>query len=268
MIDGGGLTRSPGYLLAVLAIWQAARFYRTRSRGSALATGILAGLTLLTHPEGALFGIVSVVVIFVFVGAELEIAARVARHVRPRRRRLGAVVGRRAAPVRPGPAALGRPDGARRPRQPAVRADLDVHGRAVHGVPGGDRAPGRPVLRDPPSLAAPGLGRRHLRDRSAGRPAVLDGAPGDAGRDRNPGGDPRDDPAVPAPARTSPCGPDPSCAIASGGWSWPSRSSWASWRRSRSPSRPTIRCMPCRRRTATRWRGWRSTPRPTRNSPW
>ncbi|MDA8201715.1 MAG: glycosyltransferase family 39 protein [Chloroflexi bacterium] len=68
MIDGGGLTRSPGYLLAVLAIWQAARFYRTRSRGSALATGILAGLTMLTHPEGALFGIVSVVVIFVFVG--------------------------------------------------------------------------------------------------------------------------------------------------------------------------------------------------------
>jgi hypothetical protein len=60
VIGGGGLTRSPGYLLAVLAIWQAARFYRTRSRRSAVATAILAGLTLLTHPDAALFGVVSV----------------------------------------------------------------------------------------------------------------------------------------------------------------------------------------------------------------
>jgi hypothetical protein len=60
VIDGGGLTRSPGYLLAVLAIWQAACFYRSRSRSSAVATAILAGLTLLTHPDAALFGVVSV----------------------------------------------------------------------------------------------------------------------------------------------------------------------------------------------------------------
>jgi hypothetical protein len=65
MIDGGGLTRSPGFLLAVLALWQAARFYRTRSARSAVATAIVAGLTLLTHPEAALFGIVSVAVLLV-----------------------------------------------------------------------------------------------------------------------------------------------------------------------------------------------------------
>ena len=72
LIGGGGLTRSPGYLLATLAVWQAARFYRTRSRGSAAATAILAGLTMLTHPEGALFGVVSVAVLLVFLGRDLR----------------------------------------------------------------------------------------------------------------------------------------------------------------------------------------------------
>lgn len=70
MIGGGGLTRSPGYLLAVLAIWQAARFYRARSRRSGVATAILAGLTLLTHPEAALFGIVSVALLLVLRGRD------------------------------------------------------------------------------------------------------------------------------------------------------------------------------------------------------
>jgi hypothetical protein len=69
-IGGGGLTRSPGYLLAVLAVWQAARFYRAHSPRSAVATAILAGLTLLTHPEAALFGIVSVALFLVLLARD------------------------------------------------------------------------------------------------------------------------------------------------------------------------------------------------------
>ena len=70
MIVGGGVTRSPGFLFAVLAIWQAARFYRTRSRRSAVAVAVLAGLTLLTHPEAALFGVVSVALLLVLRGRD------------------------------------------------------------------------------------------------------------------------------------------------------------------------------------------------------
>ena len=72
MIVGGGVTRSPGFLFAVLAIWQAARFYRTRSRRSAVAVAVLAGLTLLTHPEAALFGVVSVALLLVLRGRDLR----------------------------------------------------------------------------------------------------------------------------------------------------------------------------------------------------
>jgi hypothetical protein len=51
MIMGGGVTRSLGMLLAVLALVEAHRLYTTRSRVRILTLGILAGLTVLSHIE-------------------------------------------------------------------------------------------------------------------------------------------------------------------------------------------------------------------------
>lgn len=48
LIAGGGVTRAPGLLLAVLTLWAVARRYP-------LAAGVLAGLTLLTHPIAAVY---------------------------------------------------------------------------------------------------------------------------------------------------------------------------------------------------------------------
>jgi hypothetical protein len=55
MIMGGGLTRSFGLLFAVLALHQAVRMYETRRPYHALATGLLAALTALSHLEMAWF---------------------------------------------------------------------------------------------------------------------------------------------------------------------------------------------------------------------
>ena len=48
LIAGGGVTRAPGLLLAVLTLWAVVRRYP-------MAAGVLAGLTLLTHPIAAAY---------------------------------------------------------------------------------------------------------------------------------------------------------------------------------------------------------------------
>ncbi|HZP26255.1 MAG TPA: glycosyltransferase family 39 protein, partial [Dehalococcoidia bacterium] len=53
-IAGGGLTRAPGLLFAVLTIHQAYIFYNERTRGSAVLVPLLAALTVLCHLEMAL----------------------------------------------------------------------------------------------------------------------------------------------------------------------------------------------------------------------
>jgi len=68
LIQGGGVTRAPGMLLAVLTLWQVVSLVRTPTVGRAAATGVLAGLTILTHPAAALFTAVSAVVIWTFEG--------------------------------------------------------------------------------------------------------------------------------------------------------------------------------------------------------
>lgn len=55
LITGGGLTRSLGMFLALLAIWQGVRLIRWPSRTHVALTGLAGGLTLLTHPEAAMF---------------------------------------------------------------------------------------------------------------------------------------------------------------------------------------------------------------------
>jgi hypothetical protein len=61
LVDGGGLTRAPGVLLALLAILTATKALRTDSRRTFLVSGALLGVCGLTHPQAAIFGTVSVV---------------------------------------------------------------------------------------------------------------------------------------------------------------------------------------------------------------
>lgn len=57
LIQGGGVTRALGALLAVLAIWSAAR-------RRPVALGVFTGLTVATHPEAALFAVASILVVW------------------------------------------------------------------------------------------------------------------------------------------------------------------------------------------------------------
>jgi hypothetical protein len=68
MIQGGGVTRSPGLLLAVLAVWQSVSLVRDPTRRRALVVGLLGGLTALVHPGAALFAAISGVLVLVFEG--------------------------------------------------------------------------------------------------------------------------------------------------------------------------------------------------------
>jgi hypothetical protein len=57
LIQGGGVTRGLGALLAVLAIWAAAR-------RRPLLLGVFTGLTIATHPEAALFAVASILIVW------------------------------------------------------------------------------------------------------------------------------------------------------------------------------------------------------------
>jgi hypothetical protein len=58
LIQGGGVTRALGAVLAVLAIWAAAR-------RQPVLLGVFTGLTIATHPEAALFAAVSIALVWV-----------------------------------------------------------------------------------------------------------------------------------------------------------------------------------------------------------
>ncbi len=62
LVMGGGLTRAPGFLLAILTVWMGVRFLRTQGRAW-LGTGICLGLTVLTHPAAGLFAALSLVLV-------------------------------------------------------------------------------------------------------------------------------------------------------------------------------------------------------------
>src|ERR1035437_2522570 len=55
LVTGGGLTRTPGLLLALLAIRQILRLYRTLHWRNAAGAAIFGGLAALTHPEATVF---------------------------------------------------------------------------------------------------------------------------------------------------------------------------------------------------------------------
>ena len=68
LVQGGGVTRAPGMLLAVLTIWQVVRLIRVSGRRTAVVVGVLAGLTALVHPGAAIFAAVSSVLLWLFEG--------------------------------------------------------------------------------------------------------------------------------------------------------------------------------------------------------
>ena len=53
--SGGGLTRTPGLMLALLASWQGLRMFRTRRARDVVLTAVVSGLAVLTHPEAGPF---------------------------------------------------------------------------------------------------------------------------------------------------------------------------------------------------------------------
>jgi hypothetical protein len=63
LITGGGVTRGPGVLLAILAMWATVR-------GSALGAGVLGGLTLLTHPIAAFYAALASATLWASRGAQ------------------------------------------------------------------------------------------------------------------------------------------------------------------------------------------------------
>lgn len=65
MVLGGGITRSLGFLLALLAIAAALRMYRAPTAGWIAAMGVAAGLTALAHPQAAVFMAVSLALLWV-----------------------------------------------------------------------------------------------------------------------------------------------------------------------------------------------------------
>lgn len=68
LVIGGGLTRAPGMLFALLVIWQGIKLLRQPSLARIAGTGLCGGLTLLTHPEASLFAAVSLAVLLVARG--------------------------------------------------------------------------------------------------------------------------------------------------------------------------------------------------------
>jgi hypothetical protein len=55
LIAGGSLTRTPGFLLALVGIWMLLRLYRTGRSRYVIGAAVFGGLAVLTHPEAALF---------------------------------------------------------------------------------------------------------------------------------------------------------------------------------------------------------------------
>ena len=63
LIDGGGVTRAPGYLLALLAVYAMVEALDTGGLRFVAAAALAAGLAIMTHPNAALVTIVSLIVL-------------------------------------------------------------------------------------------------------------------------------------------------------------------------------------------------------------
>jgi hypothetical protein len=68
LIMGGGMTRSPAFLLTLLTLQAIYRLYMRKEARYIFWTALLAALSILTHPETALHTIASAIVFFLFFG--------------------------------------------------------------------------------------------------------------------------------------------------------------------------------------------------------
>lgn len=75
-ILGGGITRAPGFLLALVAILLAIQAYRGGSRWLSIGSGLALGATGLWHPQAAVFGVLSVVLLLPFTATDRRRALR------------------------------------------------------------------------------------------------------------------------------------------------------------------------------------------------
>ncbi len=70
LVMGGGITRAPGFLLALVAVLLAIRAYRQGVRALSIGAGVALGVTGLAHPQAAVFGILSVVLMVAFFAGD------------------------------------------------------------------------------------------------------------------------------------------------------------------------------------------------------
>ncbi|MDE3095993.1 MAG: hypothetical protein KGK07_08330 [Chloroflexota bacterium] len=70
MIMGGGLTRAPGYLFAILTLSAVRRMYRRRTASSALLVVVVSSLAVLSHLEMAWFAAISAAVFLLAFGRD------------------------------------------------------------------------------------------------------------------------------------------------------------------------------------------------------
>jgi len=66
LVMGGGLTRSMGLLWGLLTVYQAYLMYTRRQKRFIFSAAVCAALTVLSHPEGALFATYSAAILFLF----------------------------------------------------------------------------------------------------------------------------------------------------------------------------------------------------------
>jgi len=70
LVLGGGITRAPGFLLALVAVLLAMRAYRHGGRLRSVAAGLALGATGLWHPQAAVFAGLSVVLLLPFMAGD------------------------------------------------------------------------------------------------------------------------------------------------------------------------------------------------------
>ena len=69
VIAGGGITRAPGMVAALVTVWLGLRLLRRpRSLALVVQTGVCGGITVLTHPEASVFVAVTLAVFLISVG--------------------------------------------------------------------------------------------------------------------------------------------------------------------------------------------------------
>lgn len=76
LVMGGGVTRALGFLSALGAVYFAVRMYQDLRRWSAVACGTALGATALSHPQAAVFGALSVILLLPFIAVHRGHAGR------------------------------------------------------------------------------------------------------------------------------------------------------------------------------------------------